>query len=139
MSFDWEQYNKWDAWGKDIIIDWLSSKGHTMVHNPDKYGIDLYSDYKGKLHLWEVEVSTTHVWTCEDDYKPKAVSFLGRKKKWAEWPFYYCIICSATESIVVCSSSVIYKPEYKQERYVISRDCVETFYHVPKELCEWIK
>ena len=139
MKFDWEQYNKWDAWGKSIIIEWLSSKGHTMVHNPDKYGIDLYSDYEGKLYLWEVEVSTTHVWTCEDDYKPEAVSFLGRKKKWAEWPFYYCIICSETESIVLCSSSVIYKPEYKQERYVVSRNCVDVFYHVANELCRWVR
>lgn len=138
MTFDWEQYNKWDAWGKDIIIDWLTDRGHTMVANPDKYGIDLYSDLNGKLYLWEVEVSTRRVWTSYDDYSERTVSFLGRKKKWNTWPFYYCIICSETKAIVLCKSTIIYNTDYREERYVVSRDTVDEFYNVPKSMCIFI-
>jgi len=138
MKFNWEQYKQWDDWGKSIVINWLTNSGHIMVHNPDKYGIDLYSDYKGKLYLWEVEVSTRRLWTCEEDYKYDTVSFLGRKKKWDTWPFFYCIICSQTRAVVMCVSTTIFKEEYKQTRYVVSRDEMDEFYDVPKELCTFI-
>lgn len=138
MRFDWQEYKRWDAWGKDIVIDWLTAAGHVMVHNPDKFGIDLYSDYNGKLYLWEVEVTTRRVWTSEEDYVHNTVSFLGRKKKWDTWPFFYCIICSETRALVMCTSTIIFNDEYKEERYVVSRDKVDVFYNVPKQLCTFI-
>lgn len=139
MMFDRKAYNKWDSWGKDIIIEWLSSKGHTLVHNPNRYGIDLYSDLNGKLYLWEVEVSTVRTWNNEEDYPNETVSFLGRKSKWSGLPFFYCIICSKTKAILCCRSQDIFKEAYKVEKYVANKDRVEVFYHVPKELCIFVK
>lgn len=136
--FNQLEYNKWDDWGKSVLINWLSNKGHTMVHNPDRYGIDLYSDLNGKLYLWEVEVCTWIEWNTKESYPYESVSFLGRKIKWNDWNFFYCIICAKTEAIIICESSVIFNDNYKTQRYVKTRNCYETFYMVPKHLCKYI-
>ena len=137
MSFSVSAYNKWDDWGKQVVKDYLLNQGHIIVPNPDRYGVDLYSEKRGKLYRWVVEVKTAVRWTTKEDFPYDTVSFLGRKEKWTEFPFWYCIVCSQTKSILFAFSNVIYHKEFEVEKYIGERSEVQKFYHVPKDLCHW--
>ena len=137
MRFSRKAFNKWDEWGKQVVKSYLLNQGHIIVPNPDKYGVDLYSDKRGKLYRWEVEVKTAVKWNNKEDFPYNTVSFLGRKEKWTEFPFWYCIVCSQTKSILFAFSKVIYHEEFEVSKYIGERGEVQKFYHVPKDLCHW--
>jgi len=68
MTFSAAAFNQWDEFGKQVVKDHLLTKGHIIVPNPDRYGVDLYSDKNGTLYRWEVEVKSTIKWTSQEDY-----------------------------------------------------------------------
>lgn len=138
MRFSTNAFNMWDDWGKQVVKEYLGERGHIIVPNPDRYGIDLYSDKDGKLYRWEVEVKTAVHWTNEEDFPYNTVSFLGRKEKWKEFGFYYCIVCSKSRAILMCHSDVIFRDVFKVEKYIGERSEVQRFYHVPKDLCWFV-
>lgn len=135
MRFSANAFNAYDDWGKDIIKAFLNNRGHIIVPNPDRYGVDLYSDKEGKLYRWEVEVKTGSAWRTAQDFPYDTVSFLGRKEKWKDFGFYYCIICKVTEAILIAHSDIIFQDAFRVEKYIGEREEVQRFYHVPKELC----
>lgn len=137
MTFSPIAFDKWDEFGKDVVRAFLTNTGHVIVDNPNKYGIDLFSDKGGKLYRWEVEVKTGQSWSSADTFPYNTVSFLGRKEKWSSFPYWYCIVCAATEAICFAHSDVIFQEEFKVEKFIGERDEVQRFYHVPKELCYW--
>jgi len=137
MTFSQEAFNQWDEFGKQVVKDYLLTKGHIIVPNPDRYGVDLYSDKNGTLYRWEVEVKSRIKWTSQEDYPYDTVSFLGRKKKWTAFPFWYCIVCAETKNILFAYSQQIYHEEYEVRKYIQGRGEVQKFYHVPKHLCYW--
>lgn len=137
MRFSATAFNKWDEHGKEIVKAYLLDHGHIIVPNPDRYGVDLYSDKNGKLYRWEVEVKTKIKWTSQQDYPYDTVSFLGRKEKWTEFPFWYCIVCAKTSEILFAYSQQIYHKEFEVNKYIGERSEVQRFYHVPKHLCYW--
>jgi hypothetical protein len=69
------------------------------------------------------------------------VSFLARKKKWAEIGFWYIIVCRETLAYVKCHSQTIYQDKFQEKLKIDSkeRQGMDTFYRVPKDLCEWSK
>jgi len=139
-KFVQESYDKNDAWGRKLISEMLAYRGYVVEDKPEDFGIDIVATREGVTEFFEVEVKHNHPWNHRDDFKFDTVSFLGRKKKWEEDNFWYCIICAETEAIIVCRSSSIYKEEYAEIRNVNTshRSGTDKFYRVPKEKCFFI-
>jgi len=140
MKFVEESYNKNDQKAKDLLTSFLRFRGHEVFDNEDKYGIDLYSTIPDKKFWWEVEMKSRRPWTCREDFPFDSVSFLGRKKKWADQLFWYVIICDETHAALICRSDTIFKPEYQEKIYINTADRKgkDIFYRVPKEYCIFV-
>jgi hypothetical protein len=78
--FDINLYNQDDS-VKGILCDWLRSKGFRAYVNPNKYGIDVLSNWFGDDTGIEVEVK--HNWRSADFPYP-TVHFASRKYKFLE-------------------------------------------------------
>jgi hypothetical protein len=140
MKFVQSSYDKNDSKGKALLKAYLTRRGHIISDNEDKYGIDLFSEKKGKVYRWEVEMKSKRPWTNQDDFNFDTVSFLRRKEKWKDEWFWYVIICSETNAALMCSSDIIFQEKYKQILRINTEDRKGTdiFYRVPKELCIFV-
>jgi hypothetical protein len=139
-KFVQESYDRNDAWGRKLITEMLDARGYNVLDKPEDFGIDIVAERNGVVEFFEVEVKHNYPWNNRDDFKFDTVSFLGRKKKWEEDNFWYCIICAETEAIIVCRSSIIYNEEFAEIRNINTseRKGKDKFYRVPKEKCWFI-
>lgn len=139
MDFIKEEYDRCDAWAKDLFISYLEFRGHVIIKTHEDYKHDLISVFKGNTYHFELEVKTNYSWTNSYDFKFSTVSFLARKKKLHEInEFYYVIICKETLDAIACLSSLIFNEKYLLE---ITLDKVrkgnDKFYRVPKDQCRF--
>tara|TARA_R110000868_G_scaffold95085_2_gene261800 strand:- start:836 stop:1291 length:456 start_codon:yes stop_codon:yes gene_type:complete len=136
-EFVQSSYDKNNEFAIDIIENYLIGKGYTIIPKAEDYGIDMIVEKDGERLLFEVEVKTGRKFTTKRTFPFDTVSFLGRKSKWVDTPFWYAIVCKETEYALFAHSSVIFKDEYKEVSYVgtSDRDGLDEFYRVPKELC----
>jgi len=140
MKFNQESFNDNDALGKELLKAFLLSKSHTILENSDIYGVDFFSEHNGKQYFWEVEMKSRRPWTCSEDFQFDSVSFLSRKSKWQDTPFWYVIICKETNAAIFCKSGIIFNEEYR-ERVMINttdRRGLDYFYRVPKKYCIFV-
>ena len=140
LKFNQESFNQNDAIGKELLMAFLRSKGHKPSENSDKYGIDIITEKDGKQYYWEVEMKSKRPWTCKEDFPFASVSFLHRKAKWKDTPFWYVIICKETNAAIICHSSNIFLERYKEKVRIFTenRKGLDNFYRVPKDLCIFV-
>ena len=140
MKFVQSSFDQNDSKGKKLLKAYLNKKGHLIQDNEDKYGIDLFSEKDGKAYRWEVEMKSRRPWTSVDDFNFDTVSFLQRKEKWKDESFWYVIICSETQAMLMCNSNTIFQEQYKEIRKINTGDRKGTdiFFRVPKELCIFV-
>lgn len=140
MKFVQSSFDQNDPVGKDLLMEFLRSKGHETGENEDRYGIDIITKKDGIEYLWEVEMKSKRPWTSREDFQFDSVSFLYRKAKWQDTPFWYVIICTETHAAIFCKSDIIFNENYKQTINIFTQDRKgeDTFYRVPKELCIFV-
>jgi hypothetical protein len=78
--FDRNLYNADDS-VKEIFLDWLHSQGYEAQVNPDKYGIDILSNWFGEDTGVEIEIK--HNWRGSE-FPFDSVHFASRKYKFLE-------------------------------------------------------
>jgi hypothetical protein len=66
---------------KHLVLEWLNSRGHNILVNPDQYGIDLVGSFNGMPSAWEVEVK--HNWKG-DEFPFDTVHYSVRKRKFVQ-------------------------------------------------------
>jgi hypothetical protein len=140
-KFSKKDYDKDDAWGTEILRQVLIARGYELVpKEKEDYGIDIVGVRNGLPEFFEVEVKHNYPWTDREDFKFDTVSFLGRKRKWNDLNFWYCVICAETESIIFAQSSEIFKEDNRQLKQVNSqnRKGLDEFYMLPKEKCFFV-
>lgn len=140
LRFNEKSFEMNDAMGKEMLMAFLRSKGHSISENSDKYSVDLVSEKDGIQYYWEVEMKSQRPWTSIEDFPFPSVSFLGRKEKWKDKHFWYVIICTETKAAIFCKSDIIFNEKYKQKLYIKTNDRkgFDNFYRVPKNLCIFV-
>lgn len=140
MKFNQKSFEENDEKGKGLLKNFLISKGHEIIENENIYGIDFFSKRNNKDYYWEVEMKPNRPWTSREDFHFDSVSFLSRKSKWVDTPFWYVIICSETNAAVFCKSDIVFNKKYKQKIRIntAERYGLDNFYRVPKELCIFV-
>lgn len=138
MKFVQESYDDNDALAKELLINFLVGRGHTIISQEEDYGIDIATEKDNQLWWFEAEMKNGRPWTVKEDFPFDTVSFLGRKKKWDN--YFYFIICKETGAALYCHSNDIYKEEYKVNLFINTsqRKGTDLFYRVPKEECIFV-
>ena len=137
-----KSYNRSDDWAISKVKEHLINNGYTVIpKETEDYSLDIKAVKNGLVEYYECETKTGYTFTGKQDFKFSTVSFLARKRKWAETGFWYIIVCRETLAYVKCHSSVIFKEEYLEVLDINSQERrgKDTFYRVPKNLCEWGK
>jgi hypothetical protein len=140
MAFIQESYDTYNQKGIKLLSDYLVSKGYEIVPKEEDFNIDIVAHRNGDTRLFEAEMKKDiSITTPESFYK--TVSFLSRKKKFAEknW-FIYFIISNRNSGAIWASSDVIFKEKHKVQKYISKdgRQGYEDFYEVPRELCTFV-
>jgi hypothetical protein len=141
VRFVEESYDKHNDWAIAKVSEYLEHRGYTIVKKEkEDYGIDIKAERNGETIYVEAEAKEDYPWTDLDSFKFSTVSFLGRKKKWAEHKFWYVIICRESEAMLVGHSDVIFQDQYIEKIHINKgkRKGGDTFYRVPKELLVFI-
>ena len=130
--FDINLYNQDDS-VKGILCDWLRSKGFRAYVNPDKYGIDVLSDWFGDDTGVEGEVK--HNWTGAH-FPFKTIHYAARKFKFLDGnkQVKFVTFNHNRTHIILVDASEFTKIVTKETKY--TRD--ETFYEIPIENCQII-
>ena len=140
MAFLEDSYNTYNQKGIQLLSDYIISKGYKILPKEEDYNIDIVSSKDGKTFLFEAEMKKDKAITTPEDFY-KTVSFLSRKRKFAidNW-FIYFIISDVNYGAIWATSDVIFKEEYKVEKYISKdgRKGLEDFYEVPREKCRFI-
>jgi hypothetical protein len=136
-----ESYEKNDLIGKQLLIAYLITKGHTIKKETfqEDYGVDIVTEYQNQTYMFEVEMKDKYNFVDKNTFPFDTVSFLGRKEKWKKNGYFYCIISTKTNAAIFCHSDVIFDETYKQTIYIetIDRNGLDSFYRVPKDICEF--
>jgi hypothetical protein len=127
--FDRNLYNADDS-VKDIFVDWLKSQGFKAGINPDKYGIDVLSDWLGPDTGVEVEVK--HNWKGPN-FPFRSVHFASRKYKFLEGNDHVRFVMfnhDRTHILIV---------EAKEFNKIVTKDTIytsgESFFEIPIANC----
>lgn len=130
-------YKRDNQFAINILHNYLKGKGYTIIDKDEDFGLDIMVEKDGEQLLFEAEVKTGRPFTTKSTFPFPTVSFLARKDKWVDTPFWYGIVCRETNYAVFAHSSVIFNDEYKEQVFVANtdREGVDSFYRVPKELC----
>jgi hypothetical protein len=131
--FDLNQYSQDDP-AKDILVDWLKTQNFRAHVNPDKYGIDVLSNWFGDDTGIEVEVK--HNWNGAE-FPFKTIHYAARKFKFLDGNKQVKFVTfnhNRTHMIVVDAKEFT-KIVTKETKY--TKD--ETFYEIPIENCQIIK
>ena len=92
MPFIQESYNTYNQKGIKLLSDFLSSKGYEIESKEEDFNIDILAYKDGNRYMFEAEMKKDiSITTPEAFYK--TVSFLSRKRKFAEknWFIYFII------------------------------------------------
>ena len=121
----------------DMVSDFLVNKGFSIVDKEEDYWIDIEAEREGETLLFEAEVKPRVRFTSRDSFPFKTVSFLSRKSKWKETPFWYVIVCPDTKYAIFAKSEDIFKDKYIENINVNTSDRkgMDKFYRVPKSVC----
>ena len=135
-----ESYKENNDWAVERVQNYLRNIGYQIfIKNKEDYKIDIKAKRNSRIVYFEVEVKTGYPFTGMEDFPFPTVSFLARKKKWADIGFYYVIISKETTAITMSHSDIIYRDEYKEKFHVDTprRYGSDVFYRVPKHKCLW--
>lgn len=134
-------YDKNNSLAIDMVSDFLVNKGFSIVDKKEDYWIDIEAKKEGETLLFEAEVKSRVKFTSRDSFPFKTVSFLARKLKWKETPFWYVIVCPDTKYAIFAKSEDIFKDEYIENINVNTSDRkgMDKFYIVPKSVCYFKK
>jgi len=141
-TFDQKMYDVTDERARLIFKAFLEGRGHKVIHDTEDYKHDLITEKDGKIHYFELEFALTHLFSSEQDYKFKTVSFLGRKKRLHDiHEFNYVIICPTTMSALSANSNDIFQEKYLTEVTVNTpnRKGLDSFYRIPKDKVTFFK
>lgn len=137
--FDKDLYSKHDG-AKNVILDWLTSKGYTAMINPDKYGPDiLIEDAKSGYEFFYVEVMQKMGWKGENFPFPD-LNIEERKEKFLALgkPIIFAIVnADATHALMASGRDVCECPKAQVRNKNISSG--ELFFKVPKEMLTKIR
>lgn len=133
-------YSRSNAWAIEVVKEFLLSQSYNIHSKQEDYGPDIKAEKNSVIEYFEVETKTNYTFTNQENFKFPTVSFLARKEKWKDIGFWYVIVCRETRACIKCHSSVIYQEQFKEKLKINSKERLgtDTFYRVPKELCEWL-
>ena len=86
-----------DKPAKDLVINFLKSKGLDAVENPDKYGIDIV--------VPRYEVERREIWI--DEFPFKTVHIPARKEKFLKHSIIYVVVNKDFNKLMFCRSEII--------------------------------
>lgn len=139
--FNKDSYNENDLIGKQLLIAFLYKKGYEILPKTfdEDFGVDIHAKFEGKEYHFEVEMKDKYNFTDEDTFPFDTISFLGRKEKWKDKNFFYCIISKPTKAAIFSHSSLIYRKKYKVNLTINTdrRKGKDTFYRIPKKDCSF--
>lgn len=139
-NFNQDQYNQYDEYGKQLMVNFLTKKRHEILNSTEDYNHDLITKMNNHVYYFEIEIKVGYPFTSQSDYKFQTVSFLGRKKRLHDiHPFYYVIISKETECFLCCNSNDIFKNEYLEQIKIDSNQRYgnDQLYRVPKSKCNF--
>jgi hypothetical protein len=142
QKFVKKSYDRSDDWAVSKVKEHLSNNGYTVIpKESEDYELDIKAVKNAVTEYYECETKTGYTFTSERDFRFSTLSFLARKKKWADIGFWYIIVCRETLAYAKCHSNVIFQDKYMEVLDINSqeRKGKDTFYRVPKNLCEWGK
>ena len=96
-QFNKESHAANDKPAKDLVINFLKSKGLDAMENPDKYGIDIV--------VPRYEVERREIWI--DEFPFKTVHIPARKEKFLKHSIVYVVVNKDFDKIMFCRSEVI--------------------------------
>lgn len=130
-------YDKNNAIAVEAVSKWLEKKGYSIINKEEDYWVDIEAEKEGKTLLFEAEVKSNISFTTRQSFRFNTVSFLARKAKWKDTPFWYVILCPSTGYAIIAHSSWIFKDEYIENVNVNTSDRkgMDKFYRVPKSVC----
>ena len=96
-QFNRESHAVNDKPAKDLVINFLKSKGLDAMENPDKYGIDIV--------VPRYEVERREIWI--DEFPFKTVHIPARKEKFLKHSIVYVVVNKDFDKLMFCRSEVI--------------------------------
>ena len=96
-EFNKESHAVNDKPAKDLVINFLKSKGLDAMENPDKYGIDIV--------VPRYEVERREIWI--DEFPFKTVHIPARKEKFLKHSIVYVVVNKDFNKIMFCRSEII--------------------------------
>ena len=96
-QFNKESHAVNDKPAKDLVINFLKSKGVDAIENPDKYGIDII--------VPRYEVERREIWI--DNFPFKTVHIPARKEKFLKYSIVYAVVNKDFNKVMFCTSEVI--------------------------------
>jgi hypothetical protein len=96
-QFNKENHATNDKPAKDLVINFLKSKGLDAMENPDKYGIDIV--------VPRYEVERREIWI--DKFPFKTVHIPARKEKFLKHSIVYVVVNKDFDKIMFCRSEII--------------------------------
>ena len=141
-KFIQSSYDHNDKYAKDLFINYITKKGHTIINDEENYEHDIITKKENIKYYFELETKSKYPFTTRESFKFNSVSFLGRKKRLhLKNKFYYIIICRETKFALSCNSEDIFKEEYIQNLYINTSDRKgqDQMYRVQKDKCIFFK
>lgn len=133
-QFNQQSYEENDKIAKDLMINFLTKRGHIITQSEETYGTDIITN-KGK---YEVEMSGKE-FTNEESFPYPNVNFLGRKEKYGN-DFYYVIISKNKTHALVAAASDIFQKDNKVVVYCnTNRNGYDEVYQLPKDRVKFFK
>ena len=96
-KFNEESHATNDRPAKDLVINFLKSKGLDAMENPDKYGIDIV--------VPRYEVERREIWI--DEFPFKTVHIPARKEKFLKHSIVYVVVNKDFNKMMFCRSEII--------------------------------
>ena len=96
-EFNKESHAVNDKPAKDLVINFLKSKGLDAMENPDKYGIDIV--------VPRYEVERREIWI--DEFPFKTVHIPARKEKFLKHSIVYVVVNKDFNKMMFCRSEII--------------------------------
>lgn len=133
-QFNKQSYEDNDKVAKDLMITFLTGKGHQIVQEEETYSTDIITN-KGK---YEVEMSGKD-FTIRESFPYPMVNFLGRKEKYGN-DYHYVIISKNKQYALVAASKDIFKEENKATIYCnTNRNGYDEVFQLPKDKVKFFK
>lgn len=133
-KFNQQSYEENDKIAKDLMIDFLTKRGHVIEQDEETYSTDIITN-KGK---YEVEMSGKE-FTNEESFPYPNVNFLGRKEKYGN-DFHYVIISKNRTHALVAAAQDIFQKDNKVVVYCnTNRNGYDEVYQLPKDRVKFFK